>query len=344
MWQKICFHDLLSSPFVFLSAINKQCKWYIFLNCSSLSHARDRREGVWGCRQNPSTAWDRTTEKTNTEDGVFWGSGCLQEQDKDKCFLLSIPANVISLSKASCSLWHIRNWKTVETPVESKALRKGVEGGRTLAQLFTTWYVLKTDQRGDYYSHLRSETHPWSSCEKYIPKFFWEVLQRPQLFCDWVWLPRHEVFCYQSIRNQTSKCEVGRIANKCVYVAVCCTAMTGKERLYKVRSLSSWIARSGNMQLLVVLYLWKSGNRNTALLKHISPKRIFQNYSSRLFGYLLFLRYISTVQLCLSTSLPLKPNSQLVHTCLKKKKKVNWKTQRDSQSLIGKLGKFSFQH
>lgn len=200
MWQKICFHDLLSSLFVFLPAINKQCKRCIFLNCSSLSHARDRRKGVWGHRENPSTTWDRTTEKTNIEDGIFWGSWCLQEQDKDKCFLLSIPANVISLSKASCSLWHIRNWKTVERPVESKTFRKS--GGGTLAQLFTTWYVLKTDQRGDYYYyHPTSEIHLWSSCEKHIPKSFWEVLQILQLFCDWVWFPRHEVFCYQSIRN-----------------------------------------------------------------------------------------------------------------------------------------------
>lgn len=66
-----------------------------------------------------------------------------------------------------------------------------------------------------------------------------------------------------------------------------CTAMTDKDRLYKLRPPRSWIAWSENavfVGVLVVLYLWKAGDRHTALLmlEHISPKRIFQNYSSRL--------------------------------------------------------------
>lgn len=53
--RKICFHYFLSSPFVFLWAVNKQCKCYTSLTCLSLSYARYKRKRVGGSTGNPST-------------------------------------------------------------------------------------------------------------------------------------------------------------------------------------------------------------------------------------------------------------------------------------------------
>lgn len=241
VWQKICFHDLLSSPFIFLPAINKQCKWYIFLNCSSLSHAKDRRKGVWGHRENPSTTWDRTTEKTNIEDGIFWGSLCLQEQDKDKCFLLSIPANVISLSKASCSLWPTRNWKTVETPVKHSESESGEE--HYLSPLLHDMSQRQTKEGIITIPQVKSihDLHTRNTSQRVFLRSTAETTTVTVFSQTWsVLLPIHQKLNRQVWSGEDNK-----------EMCLCSCTLHSNDWLYKVRSLWSWIAWSGSMQVLL---------------------------------------------------------------------------------------------
>lgn len=129
---------------------------------------------------------------------------CGASADKDKWVCLSIPANVISLSEASCSLWHIKSWKTGELPAEGKASRKGgVGGGTQLSSLLHN--IMKTDQSRDWYCHLTSETHfVIFRGEIHSEILFTTYCRDPSSVVaeHAVWLPRGYVFRRPSTANE----------------------------------------------------------------------------------------------------------------------------------------------